>query len=93
MAAYINAAIDASSKPDGFMVSIPNAAILGPAIKKSVAAGIPVVSLNSGYGSAGSLGALTHVGQTEFEAGEMAGGASCSSLRRACSSPCSSPPC
>ena len=36
-------------------------------------AGVPVISLNSGYNVAAKLGALTHVGQTEYEAGEMAG--------------------
>ena len=76
---YINAAmalptgVGAGTRPAGFLVSIPNAATLTQPITDAVAGGTAVVSLNSGYESAGSLGALTHVGMTEFEAGKMAG--------------------
>src|ERR1041385_7627756 len=71
MSQLIDAAV--ASKPDGLVVSIPDANALGPSIKKAVAAGIPVISINSGSDVAQSLGVLTHVGQTEFEAGQGGG--------------------
>ncbi|MEL7262894.1 MAG: substrate-binding domain-containing protein, partial [Pseudomonadota bacterium] len=71
MAALIEAA--AASNPDGIIVSLPDAAALGPAIKAAVADGIPVVTMNSGLESSAELGALMHVGQPERDAGEAAG--------------------
>ena len=62
-----------AAKPDGLVVSIPDANALGPSIKAAVAAGIPVISANSGADVAKSLGILVHVGQTEYQAG-LAGG-------------------
>lgn len=62
-----------AAKPDGLVVSIPDANALGPSIKAAVAAGIPVISANSGADVAKSLGILVHVGQTEYAAG-LAGG-------------------
>lgn len=62
-----------ASKPDGLVVSIPDANALSPAIKRAIAAGIPVISINSGSDVAAKLGVLVHVGQTEYEAG-LAGG-------------------
>lgn len=67
MSQLIDAAV--ATKPDGLVVSIPDAAALSPAIEKAIAAGIPVISMNSGSDVAKKLGALTHVGQTEYEAG------------------------
>jgi simple sugar transport system substrate-binding protein len=67
MSQLIDAAV--ASKPDGLVVSIPDANALSPAIKKAVDAGIPVISINSGSDVAKKLGALAHVGQTEYEAG------------------------
>jgi simple sugar transport system substrate-binding protein len=67
MARLIDAAI--ASKPAGLVVSIPDANALGPAVKRAVAAGIPVISINSGSDVAKQLGILAHVGQTEYEAG------------------------
>jgi len=58
-----------ASEPDGLIVSIPDADALGPAIMAAVEAGIPVVSMNSGSDVYKDLGVLTHVGQTEYEAG------------------------
>ena len=46
MSALIDAAV--AKKPTGLVVSIPNPDALSPSIKKAVAAGIPVVSMNSG---------------------------------------------
>ena len=71
MAALIEAA--AASQPDGIIVSLPDAAALGPAIQAAVADGIPVVTINSGLESSAELGALMHVGQPEYDAGIAAG--------------------
>lgn len=62
-----------AAHPDGLVVSIPDANALGPSIKAAVAAGIPVISINSGSDVAKSLGVLVHIGQTEELAG-MRGG-------------------
>ena len=58
-----------ATKPDGLVVSIPDANALGPAIQRAIAAGIPVISINSGSDVAQKLGVLVHIGQTEYEAG------------------------
>jgi simple sugar transport system substrate-binding protein len=67
MAQLIDAAV--ASQPDGLVVSIPDAAALGDSISNAVAAGIPVVSMNSGSDVREELGVAAHVGQTEYEAG------------------------
>ncbi|HEU5432813.1 MAG TPA: substrate-binding domain-containing protein, partial [Thermomicrobiales bacterium] len=67
MGQLIDAAV--AKKPAGLVVSIPDAAALGPHIKAAVDAGIPVISINSGSDVAQKLGVLVHVGQTEYEAG------------------------
>ena len=71
MAQLIDAAVN--QNPAGLVVSIPDADALGPSIKKAVAAGIPVISMNSGSDVSKELGALLHVGQDEFDAGKAAG--------------------
>jgi simple sugar transport system substrate-binding protein len=71
MSALIDAAV--AKKPTGLVVSIPNAEALSPSISKAIAAGIPVVSMNSGSDVFKELGILAHVGQTEYEAGLGAG--------------------
>jgi simple sugar transport system substrate-binding protein len=71
MAQLIDAAVN--QKPTGLVVSIPDASALGPAIKKAVAAGIPVISMNSGSDVSKKLGALLHVGQDEYSTGKIAG--------------------
>jgi simple sugar transport system substrate-binding protein len=58
-----------AARPAGLVVSIPDPTGLGPSIKAAVAAGIPVISVNSGSDVAKSLGVLVHVGQTEEQAG------------------------
>ena len=58
-----------AAHPDGLVVSIPDPKGLGPSIKAAVAAGIPVISINSGSDVAKSLGVLVHIGQTEEQAG------------------------
>jgi simple sugar transport system substrate-binding protein len=62
-----------ASRPDGLVVSIPDAKALGPTIREAVKAGIPVVSLNSGDDVSRRLGALAHVGQPDEDAGFAAG--------------------
>jgi simple sugar transport system substrate-binding protein len=71
MAQLIDTAV--ASEPDGLVVSLPDPDALGDAIEAAVAAGIPVVSINSGVDAYADLGLLTHVGQTEFIAGQGAG--------------------
>jgi simple sugar transport system substrate-binding protein len=71
MSQLIDAAV--ASEPDGLVVSIPDADALGDSIRAAVDAGIPVVSINSGSDVFAELGVLVHVGQTEFEAGLLAG--------------------
>ncbi len=71
MSQIIDAAV--ASKPDGLVVTIPDADALGPSIRAAVEAGIPVISMNSGSDVFADLGVLVHVGQTEYEAGLIAG--------------------
>ncbi|MFY0620941.1 MAG: sugar ABC transporter substrate-binding protein [Pelagimonas sp.] len=71
MSQLIDAAVN--QEPDGLIVSIPDADALGPSIERAVAAGIPVISINSGSDVSKSLGALLHVGQDEYDAGKAAG--------------------
>lgn len=67
MAQLIDAAV--ASNPDGLVVSIPDPDALGESIGAAVAAGIPVISINSGSDVAADLGVMAHIGQTEYEAG------------------------
>src|SRR4249919_4280805 len=46
MAQMIDAVV--ASKPDGLVVSIPDASALGDAVKNAVAAGVPVIVVDSG---------------------------------------------
>jgi simple sugar transport system substrate-binding protein len=71
MAQLIDTAI--AAEPDGIIVSIPDADALREPIEAAIAAGIPVLSINSGSDVFEDLGLITHVGQTEFEAGVGAG--------------------
>ena len=67
MAKLIDNAV--SQKPKGIVITLPDAAALGKSVKAAIAAGIPVISMNSGSDDFASLGISAHVGQTEFEAG------------------------
>ncbi|WP_418595600.1 sugar ABC transporter substrate-binding protein [Ponticoccus sp. (in: a-proteobacteria)] len=71
MSQLIDAAVN--QEPDGLVVSIPDGDALGPSIERAVAAGIPVISMNSGSDVAPDLGVLLHVGQSEYDAGVAAG--------------------
>jgi simple sugar transport system substrate-binding protein len=67
----IEAAIAAGS--DGIASSLPSPDQLIPVLQDAVAAGIPVYTLNSGVNDYQEIGATSHVGQTEFIAGQGAG--------------------
>ena len=68
MAQMIDAAT--ASKPDGLVVSIPDAAALSGPVKDAVAAGIPVIVIDSGGAKlTKELGGLLYLGQSEYEAG------------------------
>lgn len=71
MSDLIDAAV--AALPQGLVVSIPDAAALRPALERAAAAGIPIVSINSGARASAELGLLAHVGQPEYEAGRAAG--------------------
>jgi simple sugar transport system substrate-binding protein len=71
MSQLIDAAV--ASEPDGLVISIPDPEALRESIEKANEAGIPIVSINTGSDVSEELGALTHVGQTEFKAGVGAG--------------------
>ena len=71
MASLIDAAVN--QEPDGLVVSIPDGDALGSSIRRAVEAGIPVISMNSGSDVAPGLGVLLHVGQSEYDAGRIAG--------------------
>jgi simple sugar transport system substrate-binding protein len=72
MAQMIDAA--AASKPDGMVVSIPDEAALSGPIRDAVASGVPVIVIDSGGSKVSrAAGALLYLGQSEYEAGVMAG--------------------
>jgi len=58
---------------DGIAVSAPDPDAIRDSVKTAIDAGIPVITINSGAEESASLGAVTHVGQTETIAGEGAG--------------------
>jgi simple sugar transport system substrate-binding protein len=70
-AQLIDAAI--SQKVDGLAVSVPNYDAIKSSLAKAKAAGIPIITLNSGVDQYKEIGAITHVGQTETIAGKAAG--------------------
>lgn len=62
-----------AQKVKGLAVSAPNPSALKSSLARAKKAGIPIVTLNSGSDAFKSLGAFTHVGQTETIAGQGAG--------------------
>jgi simple sugar transport system substrate-binding protein len=62
-----------ASKPDGLIVSIPDAAVLRRSIRAAVAARIPVISINAGLEVSKELGCMMHIGQKDESAGKTAG--------------------
>ena len=71
LAQMIEAAV--ADAPDGIVISNPDPDGLTDAINAAHEAGIPILSINSGSDRFADLGLLTHIGQTEFEAGVGAG--------------------
>lgn len=62
-----------AKKVDGIVVSMADPDGMKDAVEKAVSAGIPVITINSGLAQSKEFGALTHVGQDETLAGELAG--------------------
>jgi simple sugar transport system substrate-binding protein len=58
---------------DGIIVSLANPDAMKDSVLKATDAGIPVITINSGVDIYKELGAITHIGQTEFVAGQGAG--------------------
>ena len=72
MAQLVDAAV--ASKPDGLVVSIPDADALGPSVRRATEGGIPVIVIDSGGAKlTRELGGLLYLGQSEYEAGVAAG--------------------
>jgi simple sugar transport system substrate-binding protein len=62
-----------ADKVDGIVVSMANPDGLEASVKKAVAAGVPVITINSGVDKFKDFGAITHIGQTETIAGQAVG--------------------
>jgi simple sugar transport system substrate-binding protein len=62
-----------ASRPDGLIVTVPDASALRGAIETAISSGIPVLSINSGAEVWTDLGVIAHIGQTEYESA-LAGG-------------------
>jgi simple sugar transport system substrate-binding protein len=62
-----------ADRPDGLVVSLPDASVLGSSIREAGRAGIPVVTINSGSDEFRQFGVQIHVGQPEYEAGVRGG--------------------
>ena len=74
----------AANKPAAMVVTIPNAAVLASPVRQVSSAGIPVVVANVGAAVYSSVGALTFVGQPDYQAGEQAGkGMAAAGVRKA----------
>jgi len=70
-AQLIEAGISGGCK--AIVVSAPDPGAIKGALEKAKAAGIPIITMNSGSKNYKELGAFTHVGQDEFQAGQGAG--------------------
>ena len=62
-----------ASQPDGIAMTIVDPNALADSAREAIEQGIAVVVLNTGQPFWEDVGALTYVGQTEFEAGVEAG--------------------
>ena len=64
----------AASGPDGIIVTIADFDVLEGPVTSAVDQGIPVITINSGTADqSAALGALMHIGQPEYTAGNEAG--------------------
>jgi simple sugar transport system substrate-binding protein len=71
MSQLIDAAV--AKKPSGLVVSMPDYDALKGSLQKATAAGIPIITINSGSDHYKDVGAITHIGQDETIAGQGAG--------------------
>ncbi|MGW7051573.1 sugar ABC transporter substrate-binding protein [Streptomyces sp. NPDC054887] len=62
-----------AKKVDGIVVTLAKPEAVKASVEKAVAAGIPVVTINSGGEHSRATGALSHIGQEETVAGEAVG--------------------
>ncbi|MDN3294012.1 substrate-binding domain-containing protein [Streptomyces ficellus] len=62
-----------AKKVDGLIVTLAKPEAVKASVAKAVAAGIPVVTINSGGQHSKAFGALSHIGQDEAVAGEAVG--------------------
>lgn len=62
-----------AAQVDGIIVSMANPDGLSGALEDAVAADIPIITINSGAEESAAVGAITHVGQGEYLAGQGAG--------------------
>ena len=62
-----------SAKVAGIAVTLADPAVMAPAVQTAVAAGIPVVAVNSGIADWKALGVMEYFGQDETIAGQAAG--------------------
>ncbi|CAL9580912.1 sugar ABC transporter substrate-binding protein [Streptomyces sp. enrichment culture] len=60
-------------KVDGLIVTLAKPDALKASVARAVAAGIPVITVNSGSVQSKAYGALTHIGQDETVAGQAVG--------------------
>ncbi|MFE7559449.1 substrate-binding domain-containing protein [Kitasatospora sp. NPDC057500] len=67
----VQAAVD--QKVDGLLVTLAKGDAMADVLGKAEAAGIPVITINSGQEYSAKFGALTHIGQDEATAGQAAG--------------------
>ncbi|UYB39154.1 substrate-binding domain-containing protein [Streptomyces sp. Je 1-4] len=70
-AALIQSYID--QKVDGLIVTLAKPQAVKAVVRKAVARGIPVITINSGGEFSAAYGALTHIGQDESVAGRAVG--------------------
>jgi simple sugar transport system substrate-binding protein len=62
-----------SGKVAGIAVTLADPALMAPAVQSAVAAGIPVVAVNSGIADWKAMGVMEYFGQDETIAGQAAG--------------------
>jgi simple sugar transport system substrate-binding protein len=67
----VDQAVD--QKVDGIIVSLAKPEAMAGSVKKALAAGIPVYSVNSGENEYKDMGVLAHFGQDDHVAGQAAG--------------------
>jgi simple sugar transport system substrate-binding protein len=64
---------EVARKPDGLIVSVPDPSALSRSLEAAKDAGIPILTINAGGEEARKMGALLHIGQSEYDAGKAGG--------------------